>query len=190
MRLPCFDCRANDAERGAVAAGGERAGVAVGEHAALVGQQRAAEGSHGLAGGDVFLVHGVGFGEKLLFDFGHRGAGGAQRGKERFHAVDGPEEIDGGGPRAGQALRRSARTPGAKCFCRGGLRVLCAESDAVSRRNADGRRAAHDHGDDDVGHLFVGCGEHVALFERQLRLIDETDAFRGPGECGNHALQV
>ena len=71
-----------------------------------------------------------------------------------------------------------------------GLGLLRAESDAVGRRNADGRRAADNHGDDDVGHLFVGCGEHVALFERELGLIDEADALGGPGEGGNHALPV
>ena len=39
--LALLDGRADDAQRGSVAAGGQRAGVAVGQHAALVGQQRA-----------------------------------------------------------------------------------------------------------------------------------------------------
>ena len=64
--LALFDRGADDAERGAVAASGQRAGVAVGEHAAFIRQQRAAECAHGLAGGDVFLVHGVGFGQESL----------------------------------------------------------------------------------------------------------------------------
>ena len=71
-----------------------------------------------------------------------------------------------------------------------GFGVLCAEGDAVGSGDADGRRAAHHHGDDDVGHLFVGCGEDVALFERELGLIEEADAFGGPGESGNHANPV
>ena len=58
-----------------------------------------------------------------------------------------------------------------------GLGVDCAEGDAVGRGDADGRRAADDHGDDDVGHLFVGGGEDVALLEGELGLIDETDAY-------------
>ncbi len=63
--LALLDGRANHAQRRSVAAGGQRAGVAVGEHAAFLGHQLAAECSHGLAGGDVFVVHGVGFGENL-----------------------------------------------------------------------------------------------------------------------------
>ena len=70
------------------------------------------------------------------------------------------------------------------------LVLLRAQRHAVGRGDADGRRAAHHHGDDDVGHLFVGCGEHIALFERELGLIDEADALGGPGEGGNHALLV
>ena len=71
-----------------------------------------------------------------------------------------------------------------------GFGVLRAQGNAVGRRDADGRRAAHHHGHDGVGHLLVGRGEHIALFEGELGLIDEADALRGPGEGGNHAFPV
>ena len=103
MLLALLDGGADDAEGGAVAAGGQGAGVAVGEDAALVGQQRGAECAHGFAGGDVFVVHGVGFGEDSFLDLGEGCAGCQQIGEEALHAVDGPEEIDGGGAGSGEA---------------------------------------------------------------------------------------
>ena len=109
--------------------------------------------------------------------------------KSALHAVDGPEEIDGGGTGAGEA-RADLVELGRELLRRLCVAALRAERNAVSRRDADGRRAADDHGDDDVGHLFVGGGQHVALLERKLGLVDETDAFRGPGEGRNHALPV
>ena len=66
--LACFDGRADHAERGAVAGGGERSGIAVGEHAAAGRHERCAVASHGLIGGDVFGVHALGFFDELLLD--------------------------------------------------------------------------------------------------------------------------
>ena len=63
-----------------------------------------------------------------------------------------------------------------------------AERHAISRGNADGRRAAHHHGDDHIRHLFIGGGEHIALLEREPGLVDEADALRGPGQRRNHSL--
>ena len=64
--LALLDRRADDAQRGPIAAGGESAGVAVGQYAAFVGQQGAAKRAHRLAGGDVFVVHGVRFGKESV----------------------------------------------------------------------------------------------------------------------------
>ncbi len=78
-----------------------------------------------------------------------------QCGEELLHAVDGPEEIDGGGrvpARRAQIFSNS----GANSSVVAGLGMLCAEGDAVGCGDADGGRAADDHGDDDVGYLFVG----------------------------------
>src|SRR5581483_3376391 len=53
---------------------------------------------------------------------------------------------------------------------------------------ADGRRTAHNHGDDNLSHLLIGSGEHGALFERELGLIDKANAVFGPGKRRNHAI--
>ena len=63
--LALLDGGADDAQRGAVSAGGEGAGVAVSEDAAFCGQKRRAVCAHGFACGDVFVVHGMGFGQNL-----------------------------------------------------------------------------------------------------------------------------
>jgi hypothetical protein len=67
---------------------------------------------------------------------------------------------------------------------------LGSEGDAVSCGDSDGWSASDDHGDDYIGYLLVGSGEDVVLLEGELGLIDETDAFRGPSERGNHAYPV
>ena len=59
--LALLDGGADYAERGAVTGGGQRSGVAVGEHSAFGGHERGAVASHGLVGGDVFGVHALGF---------------------------------------------------------------------------------------------------------------------------------
>ncbi len=69
-------CRSDDAERGAVAAGSESAGVAVGQHAGFIRQQSAAEFAHRFACGNVFLIHCMGFGQESFFDLGDCRAGG------------------------------------------------------------------------------------------------------------------
>ena len=190
---------ADDAERGAVAAGGQGAGVAVRQNANTprgpgpvrggpwisVREQGSAKVAHGLAGGDVFFVHGVGFGQDFLLEFVHGRAGGKLGREEFLHAVDGPEEIDRGGASAGQAgadFLELGREVGRGC----GPGLLRAKGHAVGGGDANSRRAAHNHGDDDVGHLVDVGGEHVALFKGKLGLIDEADAIGGPAECGNH----
>ena len=55
--VAALDGGADDAEGGAVAAGGESAGVAVGEDGAFRGEERCAVRAHLFAGGDVFVVH-------------------------------------------------------------------------------------------------------------------------------------
>ena len=64
--LAALDGGADDAERGAVAAGGERSGVAVGEDGAFLREQRCAEGSELAEVGDVLVVEAVGEGDDLL----------------------------------------------------------------------------------------------------------------------------
>ncbi len=104
--VAALDGGADDAEGGAVAAGGEGAGVAVGEDGAFLREEGCAVRSHGLAGGDVLVVHLLGFLDEGGLDLGDRRACGGERVVLVAHALDGPEEVDGGGPRLGEGLRR------------------------------------------------------------------------------------
>ena len=104
--VAALDGGADDAEGGAVAAGGEGAGVAVGEDGAFLGEERCAVGSHLLAGGDVFVVHAAGLGDDGGLDLGDGRVGGGEGVVQVAHALDGPEEIDGGGTGLGEGLRR------------------------------------------------------------------------------------
>jgi hypothetical protein len=63
------DGRANHAERGAIAGGGQRARVAVREHGLAVGNQRRAVLSDALVDGDVFETNLDGFGDQPSRDF-------------------------------------------------------------------------------------------------------------------------
>ena len=54
------------------------------------------------------------------------------------------------------------------------LRVANPEGHSHRRRDADGRRAANDHGADGVGNFLVALAGDVGLFRGQLRLIDEA----------------
>ena len=198
-----LDRRADDPQSGAVAAGGQGAGVAVSQNAngscrgisagrgegISQRQQRRAECAHSLAGLNVFLVHRVGLVEDFFLNLAEHGAGGQQAGKESLHAVDGPEKIDRGGTGSRQPGANLVEL-GGKLPRRGGFGAQCAQGDAVGGRDADGRRATHHHGDDDLGNLFIGGGENVALLQGEPGLIDETDTFRGPGKCGDHGIPV
>ena len=64
--MAALDGGADDTEGGAVAAGGEGAGVAMGEDGALLRKQFCAKGPELLAGGDVFVVHLAGEGDDLF----------------------------------------------------------------------------------------------------------------------------
>ena len=131
----------------------------------------------------------MGFGEDFFLDLVEGCVFREQVREEALHAVNGPEEIDGGGARCGQAGADALELGGEQLRREGGG-SLDAKGDAVSGGDADGGRAADDHGDDNLGHLFIGGGQDVALLEGEPGLIDEADAFRGPGERGNHASPV
>jgi len=184
-----FNGCANDAQRGAVSAGSQRTGVAVGQHAAFIGQQRRTVRAHGLACLNVFFVHGVRLGQDLFFHFGHACARRLQLTEKALHAVDGPEKIYRRGPRSRQARANliELRLKLCRCGCVTGLHP---ERDAVGRGDSNGGRTTHHHSDNHVSHLLVSCGENVALLKRELGLIDKANAFFGPGKGGNHATPV
>ena len=94
--------RADDAERRAVAGGGEGAGVAVGEDARLVGQELGPEVAHAAAGrrGPPRWMA-----ERLVEErrrAASRRPAAAQRVEARPHPLDRPEEVDRGGPGGGE----------------------------------------------------------------------------------------
>jgi len=145
-------------------------------------------GSHGFAGGDVFVVHGKSVGEQGFLDFREACSVGLQLGEERLHAVDGPEEIHRCRSRSGED-GADVRELGGELLGGCGVGLLRSEGDAEGGGDADGRRAADDHGYDHVGHLAVAGGENVGFFQWELGLVDKPDAFRGPFEGKNHPFQ-
>ena len=70
----------------------------------------------------------------------------------------------------------------------GGGGAVDAEGDAHGGGDADGHGSADDHVADDGGDLLVVGGEDVGLFEGELGLVEEVDAFREPFEGRNHVL--
>ncbi len=97
---------ADDAERRAVTAGGEVAGIAMGEHLHAVGQQRLAGGADAAACLDIVSVQRRGRDLQLCGDgLGRRTAVDVALGLvEQF--VDRPRQVDRGRPRRRERLRR------------------------------------------------------------------------------------
>ena len=72
--VPALNRRADDAESGAVAARGERTGVAVGEDGPVLRQQVCPKGTELFAGSDIFVVHAAREGNNGGLDLGDRRA--------------------------------------------------------------------------------------------------------------------
>ena len=178
--LAGFDGRADDAEGGAVAGGGERAGVAVGEDGAAIGHERRAVAADSAIDGDIFLTDEPGFFDEAAADGFERL--GADAGIDALHALDGPEEIDGGGTRGGEGLADHLEAA-VEIGCAG---LEDAERNAHGRGHADGGRAANRHIADGFGNLRVGTAGDVRLFERQAALIDHDNACIGPFDGFDH----
>ncbi len=90
----------NDAERRPVSGSGERSRVAMRQDGLAVRHQNCAVAADGLADGDVFPLDLLCFGDQRLADCCERL--GPDFGELALHAVDRPEEVDGGGTRRGQ----------------------------------------------------------------------------------------
>jgi hypothetical protein len=158
------------------------------QDAGLLRQQVRAERAERAAGGDVLVVHALGFGDEALLHAGDGGTGcGGKLGRVLAHAFDGPEEVDRGGPGSSEHFADNAdlREQRGKCCCRA---VTRAEGDTHRSADADGWCAAHDHGGDHVGDILVGLRQHVGLFKGKTRLVEKPNAFRGPFEGGDHSL--
>ena len=183
--VAALDGGTDDAEGRAVAAGGEGAGVAMGEDGAFFGKEGCAVGAHLLAGGDVFVVHAPGLGDDGGFDIGNGGIFCDELHVETADLFDAPEEVDGGGAGFGEGLCDDCDLFGEG---REGGRGAAVDADghAHGGRDADGWGAADDHIANDGSDLLVIGGEDVGLLEGELGLVEEVNAGREPFECGNH----
>ena len=177
--LARLDRRANHAQRRAVAGGGERARIAVREHARPVLEQHGAMLSHPPVGFDVGGADRVRLGKQHERDLGRRAAAESLQGVA--HARERPEEID-----CSRAARRQCGKPelkpGIEC---GDSRLLQSqrfERDAVGRGATDGRRAAHYHAADAFSNPGRGIVRQIAHLGRQHTLIDHLQAAVRPAQ--------
>ena len=152
----------DDAERGADAAGREAAGVAVRQDGRALVDQLRAEAADGVVGLDLLAVDAGGLG------LGARGV--AVPGGE--HAVDGPAQVDGGGPGRDE-LGGGRGHVGA---------VAGGEREGVGGGDADEWRAAHGQPADGVGDVGGGAGVDVLDRGGQARLVEDAQAVAAPGD--------
>ena len=100
-----FDRGANHAEGSSIAAGGERARIAMRQDTTGARHQHSAEGTHGAAGGDVFVIHAARFGHGCLLNLRHGGAGFLRHGDAPAGgSVQFPRKVDGGGTGGGEGV--------------------------------------------------------------------------------------
>ena len=103
----------------------------------------------------------------------------------RFHPLQGPEEVPGRRPRPLEALvdlLEIAVDRAARLRAQG----HGAQDEAVGRGDADRRRAADDHLLDGLGHLDVGAAADVGLLPGELALVDHDDGTASPGDRRQH----
>ena len=185
-RVAILDRRANHAKRCTVAAGRQRSGVAVRQHAAITRQQFGAMSSQCAARCDIFVVHQLRFRD-------HRGAqriyGRAWFGRQfeivAAHALDGPEKIHRRRPRRCQHATDDFKLCRQR-MDRGRRTLLQPQSHSHRSRHADGRRTAHHHRHNHVRDLLIRGCEYVSFFKRQARLVQKPDAVFGPFKGQNH----
>ena len=139
--------RADDAERGAVAGGRERAGVAVGHDARAFRDQRGAELAHGAVGGKVFLEDRLASASRSFAFFMRSSA------QNRFTAVG----------------RLFARISYASL-------LPFAQDHPKGRSTADRRRAAHHHVADRLRDLFGAAAGDVDRLVGKQALVEELEA--------------
>src|SRR6266581_4813142 len=170
---------ADNAERRADAARGERAGVALGHDLAFTRHEFRAEAADGFVGGALFEMDLLRFFDHALLDFREVGSLRDEFGEAALHALDGPEEIDGGG--AGFCERGADFSKfgfeSADGFHRG---MQNAERGAHGGGDADGGSAADNHfadGFGDVAVVGVGVGDFLG---GKAALVQYDDAAVGP----------
>ena len=183
LHLPEANGGADDAERGAVAGGGEGARVAVGEDARLRGQELRPEVAHAAAGLEVLALDGERLVEEPVPE--RLAPRGLQRPEPLPHPLDRPEEVDGGGPRGGE--RRAHVAPlGPE---RGALAAgrAHAEGEAEGGGDPDRGSAADRHVLDGGRDLVVVPAAQEHLLGRQAPLVDHHHDAVLPRHRRDHA---
>lgn len=148
----------------------------------------------GAAGLVVFVDHGEGFGEEALGDLlGHLGLGAgalfAGFVGDAFLAVEGPEEVYGGGA-AGGEVGADLVEAGVEVGQGVEVGVAEAEVDAEGGGDADGGGAADDEAFDGVPGLFLVGDVDVGGFGGELGLVEEAEGGAGPLEGLEHGRRV
>jgi hypothetical protein len=167
--LARLDGGADDAERGPVARGRERARVAVGHDRRAVLDELGAVAAERPVHGDVLLVNR----ERLALEERAQRVGRAVLVPREHlpHPLDGPEEVHRRRPRGGEGaaeaieLARRVAPQGAG-----------AERDAHRGRDADGGCAANDHVLDGARDLAMIAVDPIHLARRQQTLVDHDHA--------------
>ena len=177
--LAGLDRRADHAQRRAVSGRGQRARVAMRQHARTVGEQRRAMLAHGAIHRDVFGQDLVGLGQQRVGLRRHRI--GRQRLPLHAHALERPEQIDGGGPAGRQHVETALQ-------CVVERRARCVAMPQSLQRHAigccaaDGGRAAHHHLANALRDRRGAVIAQVSELRRQHALVDHFQVAVAPAQ--------
>lgn len=168
------------AVRGPDSPGCKRAGIADRQHNSITGKQAGAGLGDRAVRFDILGVDPARLGKQRLHDlFGRVVTEPAIRGE---HPVERPSEVDGRRTRAAQRVGRALH-----CLRFWGRR--CGEHQAVGRRDADRRGAAHAHRTDRFGNLTDRLQAKHPRLLREKRLIQEVDPAVPVDERCEHAFE-
>ena len=161
------------AQGGAVLGGGQRPGVAVGEHPVPVPEEGEAVLRDGPAHGDVLLMDGNGL---LPQGGGDGGGGGVPHGVgPPSQAAQRPAQVDRRGPGGVEAGGQPVEL-GAKPVRRQAFPLLGQRGQAVPGADADGRGPPHPQGLDGLDHLLRGAQGEVFDLVGQEGLVQDDHA--------------
>ena len=182
------------AQRGADTAGGESAGVAVGQHATANGQQRRPVGSDTRAQFTVFTMDALGLHQQPGAHL-HRGQMGDMAVEAVAHAFQRPAQVDRRRPAGDQTIERMAQRffQQLGTLARGlGCAAVAMQHQTVSPSNADGRRPAYHQGDDRLTQRLQFADLEITHFSWQAGLIDQHQhaivKYAAPFDAAQHTI--